>query len=225
MSEQREPEYPSVPPHVLMPEPPVDLDDLDDAMRMHGMPAEAVPEHVQAVKAWRPEDDAAAEWAMAQLAACEAERAALRAQAIGWQEQISAWLADAERGAVNRAAFFAQALEGYARRRHDADPKLRTVRLPSGQLKITVPQAGTVEVTDERALMMWLLTDTGSDYIPADHVIKQPEPSVLVSELRKHVKAVQVDGEWRAVAPTTGEQPPGTKAVGPKEPTYRVVPG
>jgi hypothetical protein len=221
------PEPMGVPADVLMPEPPIALADIDAVVRDHAddVPDKAQGAEVKRVASWAPTTEQEAEWAMAQLAACHAERDALRAQAIGWQDEISRWLARAERPAINRGAFFEAALETYIRGRHATDPKLRTVHLPSGTLKVTVPKGGSVVVDDERALMLWLLSDSGSDTIPAEDIIKRPEPSVLVSELRKHVRAVEVDGEWRVVVPATGEQPPAVHAEPPKDPSYRVNPG
>jgi hypothetical protein len=213
-----------VPAHVLMPEPPLELVDIDAVVRDY---ADDAPERPAAaltnrVGTWTPTTEQEAEWCLAQLAACRAERDKLREQAIDWQDEISRWHDRAERPARNRAAYFEGCLQTYLRARHDADPKLRTVRLPSGELKVTVPKAGSVQVDDERALMLWLLG--GKAGIPAEEVIKAPDPTVLVSELRKRVKAVEVDGQWRAVGPT-GEQPPGVHAEGPNDPTYRVNPG
>lgn len=218
-----EPTYPSVPPQVLMPQAPVDLSAVDQ-LADPGYELAQAPEPVERARAWRPTTEQEAEWAMAQLAACTRELDGIEQQRRLWVEQIDAWAGDARRGPAHRAAFFEGALQGYVRERHDADPKVRTLHLPSGTLQVRVPQKGTVQVEEHGPLISWLESDVGAEHLPTSTIIKRPEPSVLVSELRKHVQAVQVDGQWVAIVPGTGETPPGVTAAPPAEPTYTVKP-
>lgn len=212
-----------LPPAVLSPADPIDLADVDALVSCpDGLPAEAEPEPVRRVRSWQPTTEQDAAWALAHLGALEREQAAVAEQAALYHEQIDAWAADASRPAAGRARFFAGALEGYLRQRHADDPKLRTVWLPSGTLRVRVPTKGTVVVEDERALLLWLLDGAA---IPAENVLRPPPPpSVYVSQLRRYVEPVEVDGEWVAVLPETGEVPPGVRAVPPADPSYTVSP-
>lgn len=216
-----------LPPAVLAPADPISLADVE-ALADHpeGLPAEAEPEGAARVRGWEPTTEQEAAWALAHLGALEREQASVAEQAALYHEQIEAWARDAQKGAAGRARFFAGALEGYLRRRYDADPKLRTIKLPSGTLRVRVPQSATVVVDDPRALMLWLLEDDASEGIPAEDVIKPPPPpDVYVSVLRKYVEAVQAsDGTWTVVLPETGVIPPGVRAVPPADPSFTVSP-
>jgi hypothetical protein len=222
-----------VPPPEVLGEPPIDVD-----AALATTPAADEPMH----KVWLPADLGEAEWAMGMVRGLDAELAGLRAQAQAWHERIDAWLAEATAQPERRRAFFDQALTGYADRwRAEADRR-RTLPLPSGEVRATVPQSGTVVVTDEQALLRWLRraiedgqhdTATSASNSPqaiagrlAAEAIKATPDSVLLPQLRKLVKADRADdGTWVPVVRLTGERPPGLAVEPPGEPRYQVKPG
>lgn len=214
-----------IPPQVLMHAPPLTDDELEAVYAADGTPDEAVPEPVKRGRTWEPETQQEAEWCLAKVAAASNEMDSIAEQAAEWHQQIETWAHDASRGARSTAGFFRSKLEGYLRRRYDADPKLRTVKLPSGTLRVTVPKTGTVVVVDEEALLRWLLAN--GEKVPPEQVIKRPDPTVLVSELRKYVKPVPTDdGGWIAVVhdhPAVGT-PPGVDALPPRDPSFTISP-
>lgn len=170
---------------------------------------------------WTPADVGEAEWAMAHVRANHRQIAAAQEQARLWHQQIDAWLADEITGAEHRAGFFDGALVRYADARLAADPKLRTIKLPSGDVKVTVPQQGTVHVADEDAVICWA---DASGYEAAVKRPPPPAPTVLVSEVRKVAQAVEGPSGWVAVDKATGEVVPGAEARPPAEPTVKVQP-
>lgn len=214
-----------IPAEVLMHAPPLSDDELESVFAADGTPDEAVPEPVRRGRTWEPETQQEAEWCMAKAAAAGRAMDEIATQAAEYHEQIDAWAHDASRSARSTSAFFRQKLEGYLRRRYDADPKLRTLKLPSGTLRVTVPKSGTVVVVDEEALLRWVLAN--GEKVPPEQVINRPDPKVYISELRKYVKPVPLeDGSWSAVVadhPETGA-PPGVKVVPPADPNFTVNP-
>lgn len=216
-------DLPTIPAEVLMPSAPIDDATLEALFATAGQVDDGPePEPVRRARGWEPDDTAAAEWAMGKAAAARARIREVEAQARDWHAQIDAWAAAETSRPADTEAFFERALEGYLRRLHEADPKLRTSKLPSGVMKVTVPKSGRVVVVDDGPLIEWLERQPGDD---VDAIVKRPAPTVLVSVLRQRVRAVPTDdGGWRAVDPETGETPPGVAAEPPGEPIYRIDP-
>jgi hypothetical protein len=173
---------------------------------------------------------------MGMLRHLAAEEASLRAQARLWHQQIDDWLARATAGPARRQAFFENALVSYAASWREQDEKRRTLHLPSGEIKATVPATAKVVIDDEAALLEWLNEveeqTTLGDHDPteaaelAHAAIKRTPDTVRLPELRKLVKAEPTqDGGWVAVCPLTGECPPGVRVEPPGPATYNPKPG
>jgi hypothetical protein len=211
------------PPDVLAPEPP----DVAQAMADHDA---TYGTDLAPARTWLPADVGQAEWAMGMLRHLAAEEASLRGQARLWHEQIDDWLSRAAAQPARRRAFFEGALVGYAARWRDEDEKRRTLHLPSGEIKATVPASGRVVIDNEADLLEWLEeVAAGSDGAAvelADAAIKRTPDTVRLPELRKLVKAEPTqDGGWVAVCPFTGECPPGVRVEPPGPATYNPKPG
>jgi hypothetical protein len=217
------------PPEVLAPEPP----DVAQAMADHDATygTDLAPAHT-----WLPADVGQAEWAMGMLRQLAAEQTALREQARLWYQQIGDWLARATAAPARRQAFFENALVGYAASWREQDHKRRTLHLPSGEVKATVPATAKVVIADEVALLDWLYevekqaTPEGEDPTEAAELahaaIKRTPDTVLLPQLRQLVKASPVqEGGWIVVCPLTGELPPGVRAEPPGPATYNPKPG
>lgn len=182
---------------------------------------------------WHPTDMAQAEWCLGMVRHLAAEQTAIRAQAALWRQQIDDWEQRATAAPGRRQAFLEAALGAYTAERVAADPKVRTVHLPSGRLTATVPKTATVIVTDEAALLDWLYqaehTADGANPTEAaalaHDAIKRTPDTVLLPPLRKLVRA-EPDGQggWVAVCPYTGEVPPGVGVVAPGPPSYAAKP-
>jgi hypothetical protein len=217
------------PPDVLAPEPP----DVAQAMADHDV---TYGTDLAPARTWLPADVGQAEWAMGMLRHLAAEEASLRSQARLWHQQIDDWLARATAGPARRRAFFESALVSYAAGWREQDEKRRTLHLPSGEIKATVPASGKVVIEDEDDLLVWLYEIANADdgtaddlsraAVLADEAIKRTPDTVLLPQLRQLVKASPTkDGSWVAVCPLTGERPPGVRVEPPGPATYNPKPG
>lgn len=102
-------------------------------------------------------DDAAAQWALGKLAAHTAERDRIRRNAQAEVERIQAKALDDERPVTDKIEWFEGELTGYLRRLRDADPTLKTYKLPSGNLAHRKGRTST-KVTDAAAFVEWAIT-------------------------------------------------------------------
>jgi phage host-nuclease inhibitor protein Gam len=101
------------------------------------------------------EDEAQAEWALRKLARYARDRQTKVDVAQAEKARIDAWLED-ETGKLDRHAdYFRSILADYMRRRHEDDPKVKTLSLPSGTLKARKGRP-RVTVTDLDALEAWV---------------------------------------------------------------------
>lgn len=144
---------------------------------------------------WLIEDWGAAEWAMGRLVEARRQQAELTAQAAEWRrpllerlERIDAWLERAARGPGRTAALFEGMLADYQRRLRAANPKAKTLELPSGQVRSTDYQP-KVAVGDDAALIAWARENLEPDEV--GEVVKVTE-SVKVSGLRDVASVAKV---------------------------------
>ena len=86
---------------------------------------------------FRINDDAAAEWAMRKLRTLKTTMAEKRQFAKDRKEAIDRWLTVITNPLESSIAFFEKLLEDYARRVREADPKRKSVVLPSGSVGTT----------------------------------------------------------------------------------------
>src|SRR5688500_12077491 len=110
-----------------------------------------LPEQVQA---WRIDGTGSAAWAMAHVAQAEAALSDLTAQAVEWYGRIDEWLVKESAPYRRTRDFFAGQLERYALDVREADPKRKSVSLPSGKVQTTGKSAKVI-VTDEPELIQW----------------------------------------------------------------------
>lgn len=133
-----------LPPAVLSPDAP------------DWVPALAEDELPEQARAWRIDGTGSAAWAMAHYAEADAAIKALEAQAVEWYARIDEWLAHGAKPYRRTLEFFEGQLERYALDVREADPKRKSVTLPSGKVQTTA-RAAKVVVTDEDAVEAWAL--------------------------------------------------------------------
>jgi hypothetical protein len=148
--------------------------ELDAYLDDQDIPEDQRIPYVSKPAAWRIDSMGEAEWAMAHYADHEQAIVDATRQAHEWQERLMEWLESERKRHVDSLTFFAGALEDFARRRREDDPKAKTLHLPSGEVK-SRSVAARVVVADETVLLPWLREN-------APHAIKE---AVSVSELRR----------------------------------------
>lgn len=90
---------------------------------------------------WSIRDDGAAEWAMRKLAAVLAEERELEERRDEWLQKIIGWFDRRHAVLVPRRQFFEGHLERYQETRRTADPKAKTLVLPSGEVRSRLSSA------------------------------------------------------------------------------------
>jgi hypothetical protein len=188
----------SLPAFLAVESEPFSPEDLDLALEPSRDPDDTLWERSPAIARWTIEDEGAAQWAMALYAEALAEVFRISAQADEWAERIADWQESESRRAGQRLAFFRVLIEDYARRRREEDPRHKTLRLPSGEVK-SRSVAARVVVVDSDVALNWLRQN-------APETIKVVQ-SVSMSELRKATRITD-DG---VVCPETGELVPGVE--------------
>jgi hypothetical protein len=153
----------------------------------------ALPERIQS---WRIDGTGSAEWAMGMLAEAERALAKHTDQAVQWYAEADAvkaeryariddWLAHESAPHRRTAAFFTAHLERYALDQREADPRKKSVTLPSGKVT-THGKAAKVVVTVEATVMEW-----AKAHAPAA-VKRETVETLLLTPLRSVVKARKV---------------------------------
>lgn len=133
-----------------------------------------------------------AEWAMRRLRELQDEVNEARAMHAAWRQPIDDWLAARVAVPQARVAFLNRKLEAFGILMRQANPNTATIPLPSGDIATRQAKEPTVVIVDEDALIAW-----ADEQLPAlvyEDVVKT-EQSVRVSELRKHVDIVEVEGD------------------------------
>lgn len=146
----------------------------DDTAEGNADHAANVPERA---RRWQVTDDRSAEWAMRHVAQAEAELAQLRAQADEWRQRIDTWFVQRARPLQATVGFMAGHVERYALAKREANPKAKTLTLPSGVVR-TSYVAPKVEVADPDEVVAW------AKRVGATLVVKTKEEP-LVSQLRE----------------------------------------
>ncbi len=131
----------------------------------------------KAAQRWQVSDDARAEWAMARLAAARAEQESINDQAQAWQTRLDQWYASARAQADRDAAFFEGLLIAYLRHRREADPQVKSIKLPSGRIAST-GGGPRVEVIDVDVFAAWCAAHGLDDLVRRD-------PKPIMAEVRK----------------------------------------
>lgn len=147
-----------------------------------GLPS---PDHeVMVARRWAVTDDGAAEWSMRHVATATAEIEKLRLQADEWEARIHQWFTQRAKPLEAKVAFMSAHLERYALYRRDADPKAKTLTLPSGKVSTTAQRPKVVVDTTSPDAMDW-----AEKHAP-DAI--ESTPRLLVSRLRQHVHPRQL---------------------------------
>lgn len=152
----------------------------DDTAEGNADHAANVPERA---RRWQVTDDRSAEWAMRHVAQAEAELAQLRAQADEWRQRIDTWFVQRARPLQATVGFMAGHVERYALAKREANPKAKTLTLPSGVVR-TSYVAPKVEVADADEVVAWARANGLADVV---RVKREPK----VSELREHLTLVE----------------------------------
>lgn len=156
---------PIMPPELAVEREPMTDADLESYFDLEGTsPGDGTNDAPEAdlaaasfVSRWRIEDDEAAEWAMRKLAIATEDVTRLREQADEWGIRIARWFEQASRQPAKTASFMEERLEDYGIRIRLADPKVKTIPLPSGKIKTTGSEA-CAEVEDDEAAAEFLET-------------------------------------------------------------------
>lgn len=168
------------------------MSDLDDALTAD---LDAPPLDTPEAEQWRITDDRLASWTARKVRALEVEIARLRGQADDERARIDAWLDDATHGALRRAAWFREHLEGYYRAKVAADPETpRTYRVLGAVLKRR-KNPGRVDVTNETEFVVWALAND-------DRLVR-------VAPDKAAVKAHTIAGDGGQLFSDSGELIPG----------------
>lgn len=176
-----------IPPQFLQPDPdapPISEEEWDEIMRTaeaeaadFGVSVEEVFDlGVQTASRWKIESEADAQWAMAQLAALNAEMEAVTDQSAAWLAQIVKWVEDVTRQSKRRALFFEGQLIRWGHEQRAANPKKATFKLVAGDVATTNRKA-TIEIEDQEAVIAWLKTHYNGQLV-------RKKEDVLVSDLR-----------------------------------------
>lgn len=107
---------------------------------------------------WRPENDAAADWALRKLAKAQSVLADHKQRAAERIANITLWLSAVSRPLEATINHFEGQLKDYALRRREQTGE-KSVKLPSGTLGTTLHnKGGAVEITAKTELLAWLAT-------------------------------------------------------------------
>lgn len=137
-------------------------------------------------------DDDWAEWAMRRLVRAQTRIIDATLRHDNWTERIRRWYDDVTAADRRIAARLTESLESYAKaERERSRDKRKTIKLPSGTIETRRPQEPTIVVVDEKAALKWC-----EDTLPGAlyEQCVSLHPNVLVSELRKVLRIVDVEG-------------------------------
>ena len=154
---------------------------------------------------WRITDDLAADWAMAKLADARRHLAELEAQRREYTARADQWFTRTAAGPTRDREFFTAHLSVYAQQvRSQSGGKVKTLRLPSGEVSTRTGSEPRPTIEDPQAVLEWALAqrDRGRPGLVRSRLVLD----VLLTMLAPHV---HVDGDV-VVDKATGEVVPGT---------------
>lgn len=164
---------------------------LTEALRPFGAPECSILEEDRKPdkKPWRIENDVDAEWAIRRLALARAAIADVDLELAAYVEQVEAWAAKAKERPLRHVEHFQALLADYMLRRNEADPEVKSINLPSGEITSRAAGGGW-KVVDETILLAFLRGTAAVELRP--HLLKSKANEFLVV---KGAVVVDVDGE------------------------------
>lgn len=154
---------------------------------------------------WRIRDDMAADWAMRKLAEAQAHIDQLDRQHLEYVTRADQWRQRVIAGPRRDVEFFTAHLAVYAQQvRSQSGGKVKTLRLPSGEVPTRTGSAPRPTIEDPQAVLQWALDqrDRGRTGLVRSRLVLD----VLLTALAPHV---EVYGDV-VVDKVTGEVVPGT---------------
>lgn len=154
-----------------------------------------------------------ADWAARRIAAARRKHAEVTEAAAEQRRIIAAYELESADELASTEAFFGGLLRAFHEQVLAADPKAKTIKLPSrAELRSRTGGRPTVVVSDETALIGW--AEANALTVLLRRVVSVDKPLLLAHLVRAD------DG--RLVDPSTGEAAPGVEAQVPGT-TFRVV--
>lgn len=137
----------------------------------------------EVARSWQIDGIGSAEWAMSRVAQAERALEDLTTQATEFYARIDEWLRNESARHRATKAFFEAHLERWALAQREADPRRKTIALPSGKVKTTA-KGPSVQIEDARAALEWAKA----------HLVAAVamDPRLKVSVLKEHVQVVEL---------------------------------
>lgn len=133
---------------------------------------------------WSIDSDPKAEWALRMLGRHEAEVASAAEVAARLIERTRKWLEAEQLRHAPHVEFFERQLRVYHERKLEADPKAKTIRLPSGTLASRRNTVGKVTVEDPEAFLAWWDS-------PANAELREAVPELVVAKRTPSVAVIK----------------------------------
>ncbi len=153
-------------------------------------------------------DDKSADWALRKIREHEAHIAEVEAFAEERIHEIQAWAESATKSARDSIQYLSGLLEAYHRQLFAANPTLKTIKLPAGELQLRQQQPQFNRDNDR--LLAWLKANR-PEFV---RVAEEPDWA--------NVKRTFAVHNGRLVDPDTGEVVDGVDVVEPTMPAFRV---
>jgi Bacteriophage Mu Gam like protein len=196
---------PDLPPAHALDEPDY-LDDLEDAKS---------PDHDNAREGaarepWVITSEFSAEGAMRRLRRLTQRVRDVKDQAATWREPIDDWERDELARLAPGIEFLSIRLEAYAIERREADPRTKTIRVPSGEIP-TRRAAACVKIIDDETFVDWAAGELeGGDF---DEVVDTKlTPKVRAAQARLSIR--YEPDPWCRICGTELVEPPEGEDVG-----------
>ena len=129
------------------------------------------PEPITSPRSHEIKDARHAEHALRRIAADKARRAELERDRDYWIGQINDWFAHEAKPLDDEIKFNEGRLIEWARRQREADPSVKSIRLPSGQISSRAVNP-RIQVTDEQAVVEFLRSVAVENNEPVEDYLK-----------------------------------------------------
>lgn len=156
--------------------------------------------------------DERAEWMMRVLVRAQLRVIEHTLRRDAWVRRITDWYDQATQADRTQIERLTTALERYAVACRARDRNRKTVLLPSGEIATRREKDPRVEITDEKAVLVWA-KDT-LDAVEYERCVRTTQ-SPLISELRRVLRIEAFEDGDRAVIDKAGQIVPGVTIVDP----------